>query len=104
MAKAKKAAKQETSDDEVSFRFAPSVEGGPSLHTDERIALLAVCVALQQGAGFRNYIDIREFNCPTCNASGFNTGWGVSRYTCGAEWHHDEEGTCAEPCPHEPTP
>lgn len=83
---------------EDTFRFAPSVEGGPSQHEDPRLALMAVCVRQQAAAGFRNLIDIRQAACPECGAPGFNTGWGIFAYTCGAETLTDEDGGFAEPC------
>ena len=81
---------------EEVYRFAKSAEDAPSQHTDERLALMAVCVAQQQAAGFGTYIDIRQGECPECAAPGFNTGWGVWRFTCGAELHGDSG--VAEPC------
>ena len=59
--------------------------GFGDLSADPRLACLAVCVVNQQAAGFRNAIDIREATCPDCKASGFNTGWGFWRFSCGAE-------------------
>lgn len=85
--------------EEVIYRFMKGVDGAPSLHADARLALMAVCVATQQSAGFGPVIDVREAKCPICRAPGFNTGWGVFRHTCGAEYHNDDEGTTAEPCP-----
>lgn len=73
------------------YIFAPSIEGAPSLHDDDRLALLAKCVADQQRAGFKEYLDIRQFQCCRCHAPGFNTGWGVIEYTCGATMHSDGE-------------
>jgi hypothetical protein len=91
------------SDDE-NFRFAPDGEGTVNLASDERLALLAVCVAHQQKAGFRAYLDLRQASCPDCGAPGFNTGWGAWMHTCGSEWNGD--GEQFEPCSHakpEPT-
>lgn len=84
------------SDETETYRFAKAEDGQVTLETDPRLGLFAVCIAHQQSAGFGNYIDAREFNCPECGAPGFNTGWGVIRYTCGAEYHSD--GTPAERC------
>jgi hypothetical protein len=75
--------------DERAFRFARSERGQISLHKDKKVALLAVCVAYQQAAGFRNYLDLRQFDCPHCAAPGFNSGWGFTIYTCGAEYCSD---------------
>lgn len=92
-----KRGKAVTESEPKAYRFAKSVEGAPSLHTDPKIALLACCVADQQRAGFKEYLDLRQFECPVCDAPGFNTGWGVVAYTCGAEYHGD--GEAANPCP-----
>jgi hypothetical protein len=81
----------------VEIRFATDVGDCKNRKDDPRLALLAVCVHSQQSAGFKNYIDLREVECPTCEAPGFNTGWGYWRFTCGAETL-----TCGEPsapCP-----
>lgn len=78
------------------FRFAADEAGAPSLHHDARLALLACCVATQQAAGFRDYIDLRQGECPDCKAAGFNTGWGVWQFTCGGEAFPDGEE--ATPC------
>lgn len=84
--------------EEEEFRFAkldPS-DDATNAADNERDALMAVCVALQQGAGFKTYIDLREPRCLDCGASGFNTGWGYFQYTCGLEVMSDGE-PCA-PC------
>jgi len=87
---------------DVQFRFAvggqKDDDDSPfvNLADDERLTLLAVCVALQQAAGFKEYLDLRETYCVDCTAPGFNTGWGVWRFTCGAETHTD--GELATPC------
>lgn len=81
------------------IRFLKNDDGTPGLEVDERLALLAVCVVSQQAAGFKDVVDLREAHCPQCSAPGFNTGWGVWKFTCGAEVHTDEEGTFAEHCP-----
>ncbi len=71
--------------------------GAKNLATDPRLALLAVCIASQQSAGFKTYLDLREVPCRDCGASGFNTGWGYWRHECGAEFLSDGEES--EPCP-----
>lgn len=82
------------------YRFAEAEDDQVTdLSADERLALMAVCVASQQSAGFKAYIDIREARCPSCDKAGFNTGWGVWRFVCGAEIHAD--GEVAEWCPAE---
>jgi hypothetical protein len=87
-----------TSETEITYRFAPAEdESVTDLSKDHRLAMLACCVASQQSAGFRDWIDIREAKCPDCNAPGFNTGWGVWRFACNAEIHSD--GEPCEPCP-----
>lgn len=67
------------------YQFAAPGRGMADAATDPRIALIGVCVASQQVAGYGFLIDLREAACPTCRASGFNTGLGFWRYTCGAE-------------------
>jgi hypothetical protein len=62
---------------------------------DERLSLMAACIKAQQDAGFRELIDIRQAECPKCQAPGFNTGWGYLAYTCGAEL---TGGTDFNPC------
>lgn len=74
--------------DTDEFRF---LAGAGDLSGDERISLLAGCIANQQRAGFRDAIDIREAHCPHCDAPGFNTGWGFYRFTCGLEVLSDGE-------------
>ncbi len=71
--------------------------GEGDLSSNPRMALLAVCIKSQQDAGFKHTIDLREGKCSDCNASGFNTGWGVFKFTCGAEILTDGEMTT--PCP-----
>lgn len=73
------------------------LKGETSLHTDERLALMAVCVATQQSAGFKRTIDIREWSCPSCRSPGFNTGLGYVRFTCGAEHTVGDDGL-STPC------
>lgn len=90
--------------EEETYRFAEggAAEGFASNYaTDETIAMLAVCIAHQQSAGFKRYLDLRALECPNCRALGFNTGWGAWRFTCGAEVLSD--GTSAEPCPKQAT-
>lgn len=83
-------------DEETEYRYAPDSDGTVNLATDLRLSLLAVCVASQQGAGFKNYLDLREAPCPECKAPGFNTGWGYWMHTCGAEILSD--GEISEAC------
>lgn len=64
----------------------------------ERDRLLAASIANQQRAGFDNLLDIREHNCPDCNAPGFNSGWGVIDFTCGSSWLAGDDSECAIPC------
>jgi hypothetical protein len=78
------------------FRFARE-DGCENLADDRRLATLAVCIAHQQRAGFKNYLDLRVVKCPRCDADGFNTGFGFWRFSCGAEILSD--GTPGEPCP-----
>jgi hypothetical protein len=76
------------------------LKGGPSegfvvnLCDDERLALLAGCIADQQRAGFGDVLDLRQIECPCCTAPGFNTGWGFWRHTCGAESHDEGVSGC----------
>ncbi len=91
--------------DERNFQFALlSVEdaeyGATNLADDERLALMACCVASQQNAGFKDYIDIRQTPCPECKGAGFTTGWGYWRFVCGAEILAD--GEKSEPCRRRP--
>lgn len=84
---------------EITYRFlrAEPNAGFVANHADDpKLALMAVCVATQQAAGFREAIDLREVHCPDCGASGFNTGWGVWRFVCDAAIHSD--GEPADPC------
>lgn len=83
---------------ERAFRFAVDGDSCINLAGDRRIALLAVCVASQQGAGFGDYLDLRQVECPACRAPGFNTGWGAWRFTCGAEVLGGEDVDFTEPC------
>lgn len=78
------------------FRFAPHDEGAPEAKDQDRINVLAVCIAHQQHAGFKNYLDVRELHCATCKASGFNTGWGYWQFACGLTILSDGEGD--NPC------
>ena len=79
------------------FRF-PTEKGVPAAADQERINHLAACIANQQRAGFKDYLDTREVHCETCGASGFNTGWGFFEFVCGATLMPDEGG---DPCPKE---
>lgn len=67
---------------EDTYRF---MAGEGDLSGQPRDALLAVCIAQQQAAGFGHVIDLRLAPCPDCKAPGFNTGWGFWRHVCGAE-------------------
>jgi hypothetical protein len=95
MSESPEAAKSEEGE---AFRFAKDDPAdGTNLADDERLALFAVCIAHQQNAGFKTYIDARQVECPECNSPGFNTGWGYWAFTCGGELLSD--GTCwSEPC------
>lgn len=84
--------------DEGVFQFAPASDGVPSLADDSKIGLLTICIAHQQAAGFGIYIDAREFKCPSCQAPGFNTGFGYFKFTCGAEVL-TVDGDFTEACP-----
>jgi hypothetical protein len=88
----------ETQNDNEVYHFAKLAEGdeGIDASSDTRCAILAVCVADQQRAGFKSYIDLRQASCPDCTAPGFNTGWGFWRFACGAEILSD--GEPCEPC------
>lgn len=90
----------ETPEDVIRF-----LAGDGDLSSDPRMANLAACIVMQQGAGFRSVVDLREEHCPDCGASGFNTGWGVWRFACGAEIHPDGEPAtlCPMPAPTELT-
>lgn len=90
---------------EAPFRFAkiaiPAEERAESAMTDlsfdPRLATLACCIANQQKAGFGNYIDLRQVECPECKAPGFNTGWGFWQHACGNQILPDGEPG-GEPC------
>lgn len=90
---------------DVTFRFLKAGRewaesgGGPNHADNPKLALMAVCVANQQKAGFGPVIDIREAPCPNCRAPGFNTGWGFFQHTCGAEVLAGEDGGFSEPRP-----
>lgn len=79
-----------------TFRFAPHDQIAAAADQD-RLNCLAACIANQQKAGFGAYLDVREANCETCGAAGFNTGWGFWNFACGAEVLTCGEGTV--PCP-----
>lgn len=81
---------------DTEYRYAPDDEGTSNLAHDPRLSLLAVCIASQQSAGFKEYLDLREAPCSECKAPGFNTGWGFWKHTCGAEILSD--GEIGEPC------
>lgn len=90
----------EAETDEINFRFAPvsqddSEAGVLNLADDARLATLACCVASQQSAGFKDWLDLRQVPCPKCAAGGFNTGWGYWKFACGAEVCG---GDITEPC------
>ncbi|API59495.1 hypothetical protein BSL82_15805 [Tardibacter chloracetimidivorans] len=78
-------------DTESAFRFAPDADGSTNMAHDQASTILAVCVVHQQNAGFKNYIDLRRVECPSCSAAGFNTGWGYWLFACGAEILSDGE-------------
>jgi hypothetical protein len=82
----------------IPFRFATE-EHVPAATDQERLNCLAACIANQQQAGFKDYLDTREIHCETCGASGFNTGWGFFEFACGATLLSDGEG--GDPCPKE---
>lgn len=85
-------------DTTVTYRFAEDDGFTQNLAHDPRLALFAVCIASQQSAGFKTHLDLRQDKCPRCEGPGFNTGWGVYRFVCGAEVLNDEEGDFAAPC------
>jgi hypothetical protein len=60
------------------------------LFTPSVITLAMRCAHMQASAGLKKP-DVRIFNCPYCNAPGFNTGWGYSAFDCGAEILSDSE-------------
>lgn len=81
-------AQTETKDEGEAFRFAKLADDDAeaiNCADDERLALMAVCVAHQQNAGFKTYIDLRQAPCQDCGGAGFNTGWGYWLHVCGAE-------------------
>lgn len=85
------------------IKFMKAEPGEPNLADDPKIALIAACIVMQQGAGFRDkkgnpIVDLRQSHCPGCNAPGFNTGWGVWRFLCGAEVLTGEDGGYSKPC------
>lgn len=53
--------------------------------------ILAVCIATQQRAGFRELLDMRLLKCPDCGAPGFNSGWGYWQFECGNEVLNGED-------------
>ena len=78
-------------------------EGCANLADDPKIALIAACIVMQQAAGFRDkkgnaVVDLRQINCPDCDAPGFNTGWGCFLFQCGAEIITGDDATMTEPC------
>lgn len=84
---------------EITYQFLPlddEESGSINLADDPKLALLAVSIASQQSAGFKEYLDLREVHCPDCGAAGFNTGWGYWHFVCGAEILSD--GEPSEPC------
>lgn len=92
-------------DNETPFRFAPLGEedadaGVVNASEQPALACLAYCVANQQRAGFKDYIDLRQVPCPSCGAYGYNTGWGLFQFACGAEIISGEDGHFIAPCPH----
>ena len=82
-----KESKRKTPD--TVFSFTPFDTG--QARDQERLNILAVCIATQQAAGFDNRLDTREAKCHTCNASGFNTGFGYWQFACGATLLSDGE-------------
>lgn len=78
-------------------------EGCTNLADDPKIALIAACIVMQQSAGFRDkkgnaVVDLRQIDCPECNAPGFNTGWGHWLFQCGAEIIPGDDAHFSEPC------
>lgn len=57
--------------------------------------LLDRCLASQKKAGFPQE-DHRTVSCPSCDSTGYNTGWGYWAFECGAEILPD--GTVDKPC------
>lgn len=76
---------------ERPFRFLRSQAGETNLVEHDSTKLLAECIVLQQRAGFGDVIDLRQVDCPTCHAHGYNTGFGYVAFTCGAEMMPDGE-------------
>jgi hypothetical protein len=66
------------------------------------LALALTCGFLQAQAGFREP-DMGSGACPNCRMIGFNTGWGYTRFACGAEILNGAEPEWDKPCP-TPTP
>lgn len=88
---------------ETEIKFMRSDDADKNLADDPRIALIASCVVMQQAAGFRDkkgnaVVDLRQIDCPECDAPGFNTGWGVFLFQCGAEITTGEDACLTEPC------
>lgn len=88
---------------ETEITFMRSGEGATNLADDPRIALIAACVVMQQAAGFRDkkgnaVVDLRQIECPDCDAPGFNTGWGCFLFQCGAEMVTGQDAHMTEPC------
>lgn len=73
------------------MQFLKSERGVKNLADDPGMRLLAECLALQQGAGFGDVADLRQMECPTCKARGFNTGLGYIKFECTAEVLPDGE-------------
>ena len=69
---------------------------------DERVTLLAVSVARQQSAGFKNVIDLQQWECPDCGGPGFNSGWGVIDFVCGGELVGEDFSGCTRAKAQEP--
>lgn len=80
------------------YTFLRSMPGRPDHAADPTMALMAICVAEQQRAGFGTTIDLRHFECPSCRGAGFNSGWGFFRFTCGAEILTGDDGDITNPC------
>lgn len=81
---------------ERPFRFLRSHAGETNLVENDSTKLLAECIVWQQRAGFGDAIDLRQTDCPTCHAHGYNTGWGYLAFTCGSEILTDGEES--KPC------
>ena len=65
--------------------------------TDEHLKLAVQTGHAQRNAGFAAPDD-RVFNCPACQAPGFNTGWGYSSFVCGAEITNGDEAEWSREC------